>query len=1159
MPTRSSNPPVKDFCDGAVAETIPIEGDAKRGKARSSSSALTARTDSDSDDRDRRKSEKEVVNPPPQSSGSIRSSNGSTEKTLRGTIPVNQDAMDKMPDRRVFRRSRMRSPWSCSVPMLLATVLSIGLLFVILQSFFSRQLDIKGCRMSYMRPAFAKFSDFDTEHTRFASKYSLYLYREGEIDEDTKVCIWCFAPLLLLSQADIAQVKGVPVLFIPGNAGSYKQVRPIAAEAAQYFHEVVQHDPHALRAGTGSLDFFTVDFNEDITAFHGQTMLDQAEYLNEAVAYILSLYHDPRRSNRDPGLPDPSSVILVGHSMGGIVARTMLTMPNYQSNSINTIITMSAPHARPPVSWDADIVRTYKQINDYWRQAYSQKWANNNPLWHVTLISIAGGGLDTVVPSDYASLSSLVPDTHGFTVFTSSVPTVWTGMDHQAILWCDQFRKIIVRALVDTVDVNRPGQTRPRAERMRVFKKWFLTGMETVAEKTLPQNEPTTLLTLEDNSNSIISEGRQFNLKKFGQSKKPQAHLLPMPPQGTPGGTKFTLLSNQKLDSPGEGGKLEVLFCSVFPLQAGQSAALFSMNMDLSGDSSGSTRLACKNAAVDTIHLPASTRTSKHAFEDKQPFSYLQYDLEDLAEHQFVAVVDKAVDPTPGWVVAEFSDTTNSHIRTDIGLWRLLISGLHLKLPPGRPMMTDVSIPALHSSLLAYKLSISSQACGDETELFTPFLRQYLSEPYESKFFVNVRQANVNLHGMAPFMPPPLRSQSISSGVSLQLWSDSTCNTSMDLSLKVDIAGSLGRLVMRYRTVFAAFPLLVVALVIRKQFRVYDSTGIFMSFTEAMDLCLRQSLPLVLLALSFLAMSLARASSGPARSSPGGLFNWHRNATESAVDFTKNDLLLGSQDSFFWFLVPLFGLISVGVCVLVNYAAISVTYLLSVGYGFVAAKPGWVRNDDRRRATATTFATPSPRRRFLTTVVLLLLVSTLIPYQFAFLVACIVQLSTCTRALRLVRETHSGAHFDFYNYAHSIFLLMLWILPINLPVLVVWVHNLTVNWLTPFSSHHNVLSIMPIVLLVETLTSGKMIPRVSNRCFWVTNTLLFVLALYAAIYGVTYAYHLHHLVNLVSCWFVAIHLSSNTFSLAGLVRMLEGDDADDIQPPADGNHNKKRP
>lgn len=278
----------------------------------------------------------------------------------------------------------------------------------------------------------------------------------------------------------------MPVLFIPGNAGSYKQVRPFAAEAAYHYHNVLRHDDSALRGGKRPLDFFTVDFNEDITAFHGQTLLDQAEYLNDAILYILSLYHNPNRSIRDPQLPDPSSVIMLGHSMGGIVARTMLMMPNYQSNSINTIITLSAPHARAPVSFDAEIVRTYKRVNDYWRQAYSQKWAIDNPLWHVTLISIAGGGLDTMIPSEYASLSSIVPPTHGFTVFTSTIPNVWTGMDHLAITWCDQFRKSVVRAMYDVIDVRRSTQTMTRAERMRYFKKWFLTGMENVAERTLP-------------------------------------------------------------------------------------------------------------------------------------------------------------------------------------------------------------------------------------------------------------------------------------------------------------------------------------------------------------------------------------------------------------------------------------------------------------------------------------------------------------------------------------------------------------------------------------------------------------------------------------------------------------------------------------------------
>jgi hypothetical protein len=835
--------------------------------------------------------------------------------------------------------------------------------------------------------------------------------------------------------------------------------------------------------------------------------------------------------------------------MGGIVARTMLVMPNYQSNSINTIITMSAPHARPPVSFDAEIVRTYKQINDYWRQAYSQKWANNNPLWHVTLISIAGGGLDTVVPSDYTSLESLVPDTHGFTVFTSSVPNVWTGMDHQAILWCDQFRKVVVRSLYDVIDVNRPAQTKPRAERMRVFKKWYLTGMENTAEKTLSEKEPTTLLTLEENSNSIIAQGERLTLRKFGQNHKPRAHLLPIPPQGTPGGKRFTLLTDQKLDKSGDSGKLEVLFCSVFPLHPGQSATLFSMSMDLSGDSLGSTRLACKNAASDVIVLPASTRTTKKPFyldeeEELVPFSYLQYDLEDILDHQFVAIVDKAVDPTPGWVIAEFNDNVQSHRVRSLSLRRLLAFGMGIRLPPTRPMVTEVKIPSLHSSLLAYNLEMGGQTCGDDAQLFTPLLRQYISEPYESKYFVNVKQASINLHGVSPFMPPALKYKSIQDGLSLQFWTDPTCNSSVKISLKVDVPGSLGKMYMRYRTVFAAFPLLVVALVLRKQFRVYDETGIFMSFSESLDLCLRQSLPLVLSALTCLSVSLAQAGAATPYSSSTGFWGWGGNATETQIDFTKNDLLVGSQDPFFWFMVPLIGLVCVGACVLVNYMALAITHLFSILYSFLSVKPAWLRNEDKRRAMSPAFAPSTPRRRILTTAILLFLVSTVIPYQFAYLVACLVQIATCARALRFAREARSNTNYNFYNYVHSILILMLWILPINLPILVVWVHNLAVHWLTPFSSHHNVLSIMPFILLVETLTSGKMVPRVTSRIRHFTSVFFFCIAIYAAVYGVTYAYMLHYLVNFVAAWLVAIHSSTSTWTLSGLSTMFEGESTD---------------
>ena len=174
-----------------------------------------------------------------------------------------------------------------------------------------------------------------------------------------------------------------------------------------------------------------------------------------------------------------------------------------------------------------------------------------------------------------------------------------------------------------------------------------------------------------------------------------------------------------------------------------------------------------------------------------------------------------------------------------------------------------------------------------------------------------------------------------------------------------------------------------------------------------------------------------------------------------------------------------------------------------------------------------------------TACILLFLVSTFIPYQFAYLVACLVQLFTTVRALRIASDMKSATNYNFYNYSHSILLLMLWVLPINLPILAVWVRNLSVHWLTPFSSHHNVLSIMPFILLVENLTSGMMVPRVTSRLRHLTSLLLFATALYAAMYGVSFAYMLHYLVNIVAAWLVVIHSTAGTWSISVLRSVLE--------------------
>lgn len=115
-----------------------------------------------------------------------------------------------------------------------------------------------------------------------------------------------------------------------------------------------------------------------------------------------------------------------------------------------------------------------------------------------------------------------------------------------------------------------------------------------------------------------------------------------------------------------------------------------------------------------------------------------------------------------------------------------------------------------------------------------------------------------------------------------------------------------------------------------------------------MDLCLRMSLPLLILALTFLATSLAMTGSSARGTNSPSLFQLGGNATESAIDFTKNDLLLGSQDPLFWFLVPLFGLVSTGLCIIINYVALGVTWALYLPYYLLTSRPHWAKHEEGR-------------------------------------------------------------------------------------------------------------------------------------------------------------------------------------------------------------------
>ncbi|EIW66887.1 hypothetical protein TREMEDRAFT_45408 [Tremella mesenterica DSM 1558] len=313
-----------------------------------------------------------------------------------------------------------------------------SLLGVLLSCFVYRSFNLDqtqsgswGCEMSWMTPSYLKMEWSDSP----IAKYSLFLYREVG---------W-----------DTINPSGQPVLFIPGNAGHYKQARSIASSVIRQRMDHSGQLNHELQTLKG-VDVFTADFNEELSAWHSQTLREQATFVVGAIHRILGEYDHLPFQHR------PTQISLIGHSMGGIVARLALTMQD--PKLVDVVITMSTPHLFPPAPLEYDMEAIYNLIN-------SQQVNAVTPV----LVSICGGVADTQIVSDACSLPPQYTSAGvGVTVFTTSMPGVWTPVEHQAMVWCHQVRWRIARTLLYM------GNSTSRSEKLLVAQRWL------VGDQSLP-------------------------------------------------------------------------------------------------------------------------------------------------------------------------------------------------------------------------------------------------------------------------------------------------------------------------------------------------------------------------------------------------------------------------------------------------------------------------------------------------------------------------------------------------------------------------------------------------------------------------------------------------------------------------------------------------
>ena len=311
-------------------------------------------------------------------------------------------------------------------------VLTVVLLYIVGKAAFF-DLEENGCEMTYMfeYPEYTRIKLKNTiskQHPR----YGLYLYGEGLYAQEQRTK--SFSP------------SGIPVLFIPGNAGSYRQVRSLASVALR---KAENHRNH--------FNYFTIDFDEDFSGLYGGVLMGQVNFVHTCLRHISKLYK--RKTS------DTQSVILIGHSMGGMIARALFTLGNFQSKFVSIIITLGTPHMAPVVPFDCHLNAFYLRVNNFWKNSLS--------VANLSVISLAGGSRDVLVPSQYCSLPRNVQIDLQYSAVTTAVPGVWLTIDHLALCWCKQLILLINRALFALIDEDANRITKDRIKQVQVLKQYF--------------------------------------------------------------------------------------------------------------------------------------------------------------------------------------------------------------------------------------------------------------------------------------------------------------------------------------------------------------------------------------------------------------------------------------------------------------------------------------------------------------------------------------------------------------------------------------------------------------------------------------------------------------------------------------------------------------
>eukprot|EP00516_Mucochytrium_quahogii_P012048 CAMPEP_0203793036 /NCGR_PEP_ID=MMETSP0100_2-20121128/5622_1 /ASSEMBLY_ACC=CAM_ASM_000210 /TAXON_ID=96639 /ORGANISM=" , Strain NY0313808BC1" /LENGTH=770 /DNA_ID=CAMNT_0050696731 /DNA_START=160 /DNA_END=2475 /DNA_ORIENTATION=+ len=255
--------------------------------------------------------------------------------------------------------------------------------------------------MTFMYPNY--YSVPMVNRSRLAFKYRMFQYSHGQLD----------------SQEKLLKTNRV-VVFVPGSVGSYGQVRSIGKETIERLS-----NKGLLKS---QVAFYTLDFDEEPSAFNGIFIEQQAEFLEDSLRYIGELHNY-----------SDLEIVIFAHSMGGVVARRALAKMDSTEqdlgSSVKALVTLSTPHSGPVVGLDIPMFLVYRGLHSHEDPKRSY-------------VSIGGGYRDTLVRSELVRMDR---SRYKRSVSTLSHSTVGISTDHLAILWCNEVISDLGQALFDVL------------------------------------------------------------------------------------------------------------------------------------------------------------------------------------------------------------------------------------------------------------------------------------------------------------------------------------------------------------------------------------------------------------------------------------------------------------------------------------------------------------------------------------------------------------------------------------------------------------------------------------------------------------------------------------------------------------------------------------